>query len=128
MMPRDDDRRDGGRGSIELKVEYQRLNKFFHDYTKNISRGGTFVRTPRPLGIGTTFAFRLFIPTLTMPLKLTGEVRWVQQEGESAEPGMGIQFVFADEGEREVVERVAEKLMVGSLGQLIYARLRALGR
>ena len=31
--------------AIELTVEYKRMNAFFADYTKNISRGGTFIRT-----------------------------------------------------------------------------------
>ena len=50
------------RRPIELKVEYKRLNTFFADYTKNISRGGTFIKTARPLPIGTEFLFKLFIP------------------------------------------------------------------
>jgi type IV pilus assembly protein PilZ len=29
------------------------MNAFFADYTKNISRGGTFIRTDKPLDIGT---------------------------------------------------------------------------
>ena len=70
------DRRGGGeRAPIELKVEYKRLNSFFADYTKNISRGGTFIRTERPLGIGTEFNFKLCVPTLENPLVLRGKVR-----------------------------------------------------
>ena len=37
------ERRAEVRRPIELKVEYKRLNTFFADYTKNISRGGTFI-------------------------------------------------------------------------------------
>ena len=48
-----DDRRFGMRAPIELKVEYKRLNTFFADYTKNISRGGTFIATDKPLPVGT---------------------------------------------------------------------------
>jgi type IV pilus assembly protein PilZ len=122
-----EDQRAEERSAIELKVEYQRMNTFFYDYTKNISRGGTFVGTDRPLDIGTRFAFKLLIPVLTEPLELTGEVRWVRQIGESGgEPGMGIQFIFANESERLVVDQVVEKLMVDSLGRLIYSRLRDL--
>jgi type IV pilus assembly protein PilZ len=107
-------------------VEYQRLNTFFYDYTKNISRGGTFVRTDRPLGVGTLFRFKLLVPTLAAPLVLTGEVRWVRPPGEGQAPGMGIRFIFADDGERAQVDRLVEDLMVASLGPVIYAGLRAL--
>ena len=44
-MP-DTDQREFPRESIELVVRYQRLNAFFADYVKNISRGGTFVAMP----------------------------------------------------------------------------------
>ena len=52
-----DDRRIAERGPIALRVDYKRLNSFFADYTKNISRGGTFIRTDRPLQLGTEFVF-----------------------------------------------------------------------
>jgi type IV pilus assembly protein PilZ len=125
-MSQGDDRRDQTRAAIELKVEYRRLNTFFYDYTKNISRGGTFIRTRRPLPVGSQFLFKLVVPTLESPLCLTGEVRWIQAASESAESGMGIRFVFADDQERVAVESVVEKLMVSSLGPLIYTRLRDL--
>jgi type IV pilus assembly protein PilZ len=115
------------RSAIELKVEYQRMNTFFHDYTRNISRGGTFVGTDQPLAVGTLFVFKLLMPALTEPLELTGEVRWTRQAGEpGGDPGIGIQFVFATESERLVVDQMVERLMVDSLGRLIYTRLRDL--
>src|ERR1041385_5442444 len=98
------DRRSNGRHPIELKVEYKRLNSFFADYTKNISRGGTFIRTDRPLDIGTDFVFKLGIPTLQDPLVLVGKVQWVitpEQSTAEQEAGMGIGFIFDSEAERQ---------------------------
>ncbi|MEY4545248.1 MAG: hypothetical protein RL685_1443, partial [Pseudomonadota bacterium] len=37
---RDPEQDESPRESIELVVRYQRLNAFFADYVKNISRGG----------------------------------------------------------------------------------------
>lgn len=131
-MPQDSDRRQDERNPIELRVEYQRLNTFFHDYTKNISKGGTFIKTAKPLEVGTLFLFKLSIPTLPEPLELRGEVRWVRHpdqpatEGEAAapgEPGMGIRFLYDGDDQRKDVERVVERLMVSSLGQRIYSKL-----
>jgi type IV pilus assembly protein PilZ len=119
------EQRGGDRSPIELRVEYQRMNTFFYDYTRNISRGGSFVRTDRPMAVGTRFTFKLVIPALAEPLALTGEVRWTRAEGEpGGEPGMGIQFIFADEAHRALVDRTVERLMVESLGTLIHAHLR----
>jgi type IV pilus assembly protein PilZ len=121
------EQRAGERSAIELQVEYERMNSFFYDYTKNISRGGTFVRTDHPLEIGTRFVFKLNVPGLPEPLALTGEVRWLRRPDEvpGAEAGMGIQFVFADGDQRAVVDEFVEKLMNDSLGPLITTRLRA---
>lgn len=115
--------------AIELSVEYKRLNAFFADYTKNISRGGTFIRTEKPLSIGTEFVFKLHIPGLEKPLPLRGRVQWIvepPQATEDQEPGMGIGFVWESEAERERIANHVEKLMVSSLGPVIYDKL--LGR
>src|SRR5512144_2935283 len=54
--------RQHARAPIELKVDYKKLNSFFADYTKNISKGGTFIKTRKTLPVGTRFLFRLAIP------------------------------------------------------------------
>ena len=120
------------RQPIELKVEYERLNAFFADYTKNISRGGTFIQTRKPLPVGTEFSFLLHVPTLDQPIEIRGEVRRVVEPGQvddGAEPaGMGIRFVYASDEERRNVERMVQRLMVDSLGQAVYRKLMAHGR
>jgi type IV pilus assembly protein PilZ len=120
------DLRTSERSPIELKVEYQRMNTFFSDYTRNISKGGTFIGTEHALEVGTRFTFKLVVPALTEPLELTGEVRWVRPRSESGDAGMGIQFIFANDSERAVIDQLVERLMVDSLGRLIYSRLRDL--
>ncbi|HJL04610.1 MAG TPA: TIGR02266 family protein [Polyangiaceae bacterium LLY-WYZ-15_(1-7)] len=123
----DDERRQEPRAPIELKVEYQRLNAFFADYTRNISKGGTFIRTPKPLPIGTEFHFLLTVPKLGEPLRLRGKVQWhVKPEAavEGTEPGMGIGFVYDSEADRARIERIVEDLMVSSLGRDLYEKLR----
>lgn len=112
--------------AIELSVEYKRMNAFFADYTKNISRGGTFIRTDRPLDIGTEFVFKLSVPGLEQPLALKGRVQWIVTPPEATpeqEAGMGIGFVYENEAERERIAGTVEKLMVGSLGSTIYEKL-----
>lgn len=126
MEEEDDDRRLDGRAPIELKVEYKRLNSFFADYTKNISKGGTFIRTDRPLEIGTDFLFKLGVPGLEQPLVLQGKVQWVvmpEDAGDEQEAGMGIGFVFDSEADRRRVEGAVERLMIDSLGDVLFERL-----
>lgn len=123
------ERRASERHAIELKVEYKRLNSFFADYTRNISKGGSFIRTNKPLAIGTELVFALTIPTLSEPLKLLGRVMWVVREDkatEEAPAGMGIRFQYANEEERAAFEALVETLMADQLGEDLSTRL--LGR
>jgi type IV pilus assembly protein PilZ len=120
------DRREVDRLPIELRVEYRRLNSFFADYTKNISKGGTFIRTSKPLPPGTEFVFVLTIPRLSEPLRINGEVMWVTDPAIATDEkpaGMGIRFRYADDREREAVESVVERLVKEELGDHISERL-----
>lgn len=113
--------RQHARAPIELKVDYKKLNSFFADYTKNISKGGTFIKTKKPLPIGTRFLFKLTVPQRADPFELIGEVVWSTSEGE--EPGMGIKFVYSTDKQRSDFEGVVEQLMSDSLGADLTGRL-----
>jgi type IV pilus assembly protein PilZ len=129
MSQEEDDhanRREFERASITLRVDYKRMNTFFADYAKNISKGGTFIRTAKPLDVGTEFVFVLSIPGQETNLELKGEVVWILTEEESTAekpPGMGIRFKFVDDAERKAVDDFVEKLMAETLGAHISTRL-----
>jgi type IV pilus assembly protein PilZ len=123
------DRRNNARHAIELSVEYKRLNTFFADYTRNISKGGTFIRTDRPLDVTTEFVFALTIRGLPEPLRLRGRVKWIVKPADAtpnSPAGMGIEFQYANDEERHATEAIVEKLMADELGEGLAARL--LGR
>src|SRR4029079_15977728 len=94
------------------KVDYKKLNSFFADYTKNISKGGTFIKTKKPLPIGTRFLFKLTVPLREAPFELLGDVVWSKADGE--EPGMGIRFIYQTEAQRGEFESGVEQLMAAS--------------
>ena len=131
---KDQEHRKEDRAPITLRVEYKRINTFFADYTKNISKGGTFIRTAKPLDVGTEFMFVLALPDAVHPdgrpearqLELMGVVKWVVAEADASEDkpgGMGIQFVFTDDSQREAVERVVTGMMHESLGPALAEKL-----
>jgi type IV pilus assembly protein PilZ len=113
--------REHGRAPIELKVDYKKLNSFFADYTKNISKGGTFIKTKKTLPIGTRFLFRLTVPGRGQPFELNGEVVHAAAVGDDA--GMGIRFVWDADARRADFESVVERLMQDSLGPLVAQKL-----
>lgn len=125
------EKRQAERAAITLRVDYKRLNTFFADYTKNISKGGTFIKTTKPLDIGTEFVFVLSLPTNETQLKLRGKVIWVTTEADvgtrpdATTPGMGIRFLFADEKERLALDDIVERLMADALGDHISGKLLA---
>jgi type IV pilus assembly protein PilZ len=122
------DRRNQDRAAITLKVDYRRVNSFLADYTKNISKGGTFIHTSRPLEIGTGFVFVLSLPSIQEQLQLNGEVMWVvtdEQATEEQPSGMGIRFRFENDAERDKVHQFVERLMVDAFGEHIAQRLLA---
>ena len=123
---KESDRRITDRHAIELRVEYRRLNTFFADYTKNISKGGTFIRTEKPLDVGTEFIFALAIPHLDEPLRLRGRVVWTttpDNANDESPSGMGIRFQYVDDKERADTEGIVEKLMRDQLGDHLSAKL-----
>ncbi len=115
------DARNHHRAPIELKVDYKKLNSFFADYTKNISKGGTFIKTKKPLPIGTRFLFKLTVPKREAPFELLGEVVWSKPDAD--EPGMGIRFIYQADSQRSEFEAVVEALMADSLGSDLTGKL-----
>jgi type IV pilus assembly protein PilZ len=125
-MSESEDRRIAERTPIELRVEYRRVNMFISDYTRNISKGGTFIRTEKPLPLGTEFLFSLVVPVLPEPLSLMGKVVWCvhEQDASEANPaGMGIEFIYRDDGERARVDAVVRRVMVNEFGEKLARRL-----
>jgi type IV pilus assembly protein PilZ len=123
------ERRSSPRHAITLRVDYKRMNTFFADYAKNISKGGTFIRTSKPLDVGTEFVFVLSIPGQPDHLQLHGEVMWTVEEDQASDDqpaGMGIRFRFTEESERTELEDFVERLMSEKLGGHVAQKL--LGR
>ena len=120
------ERRESGRAIVQLPIEYERLNALLSDYTHNISRGGTFIRTDRPLGAGTVLSFTIRAPQLGDPIVLRGEVRWVVEPAQARADrpaGMGIQFQFDSPEHQAAVEDRLDRLMVDALGPAAFEKL-----
>jgi len=111
------ERREHARKPVELQVAYEKLNSFFADYTKNISKGGTFIRTSRSVPLGTVFRFRLVVPGRASPFELEGVV--IRNGSDGEEPGIGIRFRWSDEDRRRQFEAIVEGMMTASFGAVV---------
>jgi type IV pilus assembly protein PilZ len=120
------ERRKSGRAAVQLPIEYERLNALLSDYTHNISRGGTFIRTDRPLPAETVLSFTIEAPRLGEPILLRGVVRWTVEPGQAGADrpaGMGIEFVFDSPEQKAALEDRLDRLMVEALGAAAFEKL-----
>lgn len=86
------------RSEILLKVEYPGYEDFLHDYTENISKGGTFIYSGRDWHVGDRVRLTLSFPGLLRAIHLHGEVAWVRTDENR---GIGVRFLFGEYPESE---------------------------
>lgn len=102
------DRRLNNRLPSRFLVEYEHLEDFLIDYSANISIGGMFIQTQRPLPMGSRFRLRFKIPGRARPVETEGVVCWVippdHQGPEKA--GMGIKFFEFQAADKKAVEKM----------------------
>ncbi len=112
MAETDGDKRRASRLQHELPVAYRTVGSFLSDWATNISQGGMFINTRRPLPVGSEVSILIQLPATEFPVKLSGKVtRVCPAGGDSGQaPGMGIQFTDVDEPRREQLESFVQRL------------------
>jgi molecular chaperone DnaK len=97
-----------------LKMNYRSVDAFVMEYRRNLERGGTFIRTPKPLPIGRECIFELRIPTIDEPLIFSGIVTWSSATlttlSAGQEEGMGIEFRMED-ALRDRIQRIVDNAL-----------------
>ena len=95
-----------------LKIRYKRPQTFQREFRENLERGGTYIKTPKPLERGRRCAFELTVPGFDAPLQLRGVVVWSSAGGnaEGREPGMAIDYDTEDVQGLDAVRRAVEEL------------------
>lgn len=91
-----------------LSLTYKDNMAFVRAYLGNISSGGLFVKTEKPLPQGEQFVLRLQLPDLPDPLRMSCEVVWARSPAEAKpkEPaGMGVRFIEMSPKDRDVLKR-----------------------
>lgn len=97
-----------------LKIAYKRVDAFVNEYSENLSRGGTFIKTPSPLELGRECMFELSIPNRDNPILLKGVVVWSSKGAThleaGQEPGMGIKYLFEEPNAKRDLEVLLDNL------------------
>jgi type IV pilus assembly protein PilZ len=89
-----DDRRISPRLEVKLKVDLRTKYVYTTASVLNVSSTGMFIKTTKPLPVGSEVEIVLHMPDQQEPYQLKGVVRWGQDKHiGSIPPGMGVQLV-----------------------------------
>ncbi len=111
MTPTGRERRKHERKPISMQVKYRSLDTFFYDYAINVSHGGLFIKTRRPLNRGAAVEIEFEIADAPRVFKTRGKVVRVVVPGEDEmEPaGMGIEFEPLNPDDKEFIDALWQK-------------------
>lgn len=114
MPPSEDNKRRSNRLHHELPVAYKSVGSFLSDWATNISQGGMFINTRRPLPVGTEVKILIQLPMAQFPVGLLGRVTRVAEfdNASNVVPGMGIEFTHVEPEHRKQIEAFVEQLRV----------------
>jgi len=112
MGTADDNKRRGTRLHHEIPVAYKSVGSFLSDWATDISQGGLFINTRKPLPIGTEVRVLIQLPGEQFPATLDGKVTRVSEfdNAHNLVPGMAVQFTGVDEARREQLEQFVQRL------------------
>jgi len=102
----DGERRGDARVPIETDVSLESDSQFFTGLTGNLSTGGVFIATYRPLPVGCTVVMKLSLPD--GELRVKGTVRWSRDTSSGASPGLGVAFDELSPADAERIARFCE--------------------
>ncbi len=80
------------RKPARLKLHYREKDAFVAEYRDNLRRGGTFIKTEKPLAVGRECVFEIDAPGLVEPLLFEGVVTMINAGDNGETPGMSVDY------------------------------------
>jgi len=111
-MKQSENKRRTARLHHEIPVAYRSVGSFLTDWATNISRGGLFINTRKPLPVGTAVKILVQLPGASFPFHLGGRVTRITEYDNRANmvPGMGVEFTDVDEPQKREIEAFVDRL------------------
>lgn len=117
-----DEKRQHPRVPLLLRIDYPGAPDF-RDATENLSAGGLFIRTERPLALGERVPLLVSFPGLLQPLRLEVEVSWVRPAAEGVPAGVAVRIPPDLAAERDQLARLAQSASAPGPAQRTYRML-----
>ena len=111
----DRDTRRDRRAPVSLKVRFKSatVGEFMERYSRDISRGGVFIKAKEPMNVGTLLKFELVLADTSRLIHGVGRVIWSRSQVEAASAGlpagMGIKFIKMDAESRAFVQYIVDE-------------------
>ena len=103
------------RAQKTLSLTFKDRQSFVKAYTGNISEGGLFIRTERPLKKGEQFLLKLQLPGLSEPMEVNCEVAWAREQSdtENKPSGMGVKFCEMTKQDNQILSQYLQTSIKG---------------
>ncbi|MFY2561262.1 MULTISPECIES: TIGR02266 family protein [Myxococcus] len=100
------------RVEYELPVAYRSVAGFVTDWAVNLSKGGLYINTDKPLPVDTVVKLLVTLPGAHFPVELKGRVTRTNALGAAPSqlPGMAVEFLDVDEDKRSRIGEFVERL------------------
>lgn len=109
--------RKQARTPVILKVNYRDVDKFFTSFAENLSEGGMFISTTRPLRPGATLFLEFLLPDSSLKIRTRAEVMWSRKNPKSPRKkrGMGLKFEELSQEDKTKINIMIERMKKGLL-------------
>jgi CRP/FNR family cyclic AMP-dependent transcriptional regulator len=91
-----------------LSLKFKDRQAFLNAYANNISTGGLFIKTQKPLEVKEKFFLKLQLPGIKETLQIQCEVIWARKQTDDAKKtplGMGVEFCEMAESDSQVLKK-----------------------
>ncbi|MCX8042537.1 MAG: TIGR02266 family protein [Desulfobacterota bacterium] len=98
--------RKSPRCETKIDILFKESGAFIRSYMLNVSNGGLFLKTDKPLPIDTTVTLLIRLPGQSEPMELQGCVVWTNPRGKNTTfpCGMGIQFTNITPEQKKIID------------------------
>lgn len=104
------ERRKDPRVPVNMRVRYKSEEVFVNNYIHNLSSGGVFITTPKPLPLDTMVKLHLVFEDKDVEVEADGKVVWENTMGgrrsDITKPGMGIKFIKLTHEAQEIIDEM----------------------